>query len=337
MARLQWRDCEDVYKPIARHLRNFLQDKQQRFAGSSSRNIESLFREISSQSMSVFVEREAVSKLIQHLSHDPYNETGGVVVCQAYFCPKSKKYYTEIVASIAAPYTVGNRVHFQFTPECWQAIFSTQKQDFPGTTIVGWYHSHPGHGIFLSGTDLNTQRLSFKQIWQIAVVYDPLRKEIGFFYGAEGKRIEPIYLEKSSQQLQWRDVPQEPQPQEQPQPQPKKLELFPVPPSEQEHNSSESAPFYPSEPESSEQPERSNPGIVIGDRAALKIIFSPVSLLTRLLRKISQSYPQSSQPPDSPQSSAPPPSELESSESQPPESQPLESQPSQPQSNQHLQ
>jgi 26S proteasome regulatory subunit N11 len=287
--------------------------------------------------MSVFVEREAVSQLIQHLSHDPYNETGGVVVGQAYLCPKSKKYYTEIVGSIAAPYTVGNRVHFQFTPECWQAIISTHKQDFPGTTIVGWYHSHPGHGIFLSGTDLNTQRLSFKQIWQIAVVYDPLRKEIGFFYGAEGKRIEPIYLEKYSQQLQWRDEPQEPQPQEQPQPHRREPQLPPVTRSEQVQDSSELAPFSPSQPESSEQPERSNPGIVIGDMAALKIIFIPGSWLTRLIRKIFQSYPQSSQPPNSPQTSYPPPSESQPLESQPLESQPLESQPSQPQSNQHLQ
>ncbi|NJL57944.1 hypothetical protein HC928_24580 [bacterium] len=52
-------------------------------------------------------------------------------------------------------------MHFRFTPECWQAILRIQKDQYPQTTIVGWYHSHPGHGIFLSGTDLNTQRLSF--------------------------------------------------------------------------------------------------------------------------------------------------------------------------------
>jgi hypothetical protein len=69
-----------------------------------------------------------------------------------------------------------------------------QKRDFNGLTILGWYHSHPGHGIFLSGTDLNTQRLSFNKIWQIAIVYDPLRHEIGYFYGADGKRTQPVYL-----------------------------------------------------------------------------------------------------------------------------------------------
>lgn len=195
MATLEWRDSKDAYKPIERLLLDFLREKQHRIVEPSYRNIESLYRQLSVQQMSVFVQQEAVDQLIHHLSVDPYNETGGVLVGHGYWCPERRIHYTEIVGSIPASYTIGNRVHFQFTRECWQEIFKTQKQDFPNTTIVGWYHSHPGHGIFLSGTDLNTQRLSFKQIWQIAVVYDSLRHEIGFFYGADGQRISPISLQ----------------------------------------------------------------------------------------------------------------------------------------------
>ena len=88
-------------------------------------------------------------------------------------------------------------MHFKFTPECWQEILRIQKDHYPQTAIVGWYHSHPGHGIFLSGTDLNTQRLSFGKVWQIASVYDPIRQEIGYFYGGRGKRLNPVYLNSS--------------------------------------------------------------------------------------------------------------------------------------------
>ncbi len=233
MAKLKWRDSEDVYKPISRSFREFLQEKQARISQRDYGDSKALYRQLSNNRMSVFVEREAEDQLIDHLSIDPYNETGGLLVGQAYLCPDTRNHYTEIVGSIAAPYTVGNRVHFQFTPECWQAILSNQQQCFPETTIVGWYHSHPGHGIFLSGTDLNTQRLCFKQIWQIAVVYDPLRQEIGYFYGASGKRIDAIYLQEISQatqshpkqqQLNWR----------QPEPQ---LPELPRSPSVQVHNS----------------------------------------------------------------------------------------------------
>jgi 26S proteasome regulatory subunit N11 len=200
MTQLQWRDDnDDVYKPINYALSSFLErlerrsqliDNRQR--GSSSAHQVDRFSE-----MLVFVTRNAEDELIKHLSRDPNNETGGALVGNAYYCPTEQKHYTEIVGSISARYTIGNRVHFRFTPECWQKIFKIQKERYPRTTIVGWYHSHPGHGIFLSGTDLNTQRLCFGKIWQIATVYDPIRREIGYFYGGQGKQLSPVYLSSS--------------------------------------------------------------------------------------------------------------------------------------------
>ena len=35
--------------------------------------------------------------------------------------------------------------------------------------VVGWYHSHPGFGCWLSGVDINTQQ-SFEALNQQAVV-----------------------------------------------------------------------------------------------------------------------------------------------------------------------
>jgi len=42
-------------------------------------------------------------------------------------------------------------------------------------TVVGWYHSHPGFGCWLSGVDMNTQQ-SFEQLnpRAVAVVIDPI-------------------------------------------------------------------------------------------------------------------------------------------------------------------
>ncbi|KAK6035825.1 hypothetical protein COOONC_26671 [Cooperia oncophora] len=42
--------------------------------------------------------------------------------------------------------------------------------------VVGWYHSHPGYGCWLSGIDVATQSLNqqFQEPW-IAIVVDPLR------------------------------------------------------------------------------------------------------------------------------------------------------------------
>lgn len=41
--------------------------------------------------------------------------------------------------------------------------------------IIGWWHSHPGYGLFLSGTDIKTHILSFqlRNPYSIALVIDP--------------------------------------------------------------------------------------------------------------------------------------------------------------------
>lgn len=55
--------------------------------------------------------------------------------------------------------------------------------------IVGWYHTHPGFGVFMSGTDQSTQRHVFGMPWQVAVVYDPLNGEYGVFYGPDSRHL----------------------------------------------------------------------------------------------------------------------------------------------------
>lgn len=303
MFELEFRDAPDSYKPVNHSLWQFLQQKESLL--DQSKDIKTFYQKVCTHEMNVFMHEMAEEHLKEHLTIDSYTETGGVLVGQAYFCQKTNSYYTEIVGSIPAINTVGNRVHFEFTPESWKEIYKIRERDFPENIIVGWYHSHPGHGIFLSGTDLTTQRSCYNQIWQIAVVYDPINRQIGFFYGADGKKIEPIYLENSSQQLQWREESQQVPPQEL-QPHRTQPQLPPVPTSEQAIATSEVVAFPPSEPESSEEPKGQNPGsMILG--IALKIIFIPVSLLTGLRAKISKSPPPNSQLPQSPQSELEPP------------------------------
>jgi len=48
--------------------------------------------------------------------------------------------------------------------------------------IVGWYHSHPGHGLFLSQTDVSTH-MQFYQFsaYAISLVADPKSEEFGIW------------------------------------------------------------------------------------------------------------------------------------------------------------
>ena len=67
---------------------------------------------------------------------------------------------------------------------CDHANQSLKLEDVPLLRIIGWIHTHPDIGIFLSGIDVNTFRTLRDQCQErrlMAVVVDPLRKEHGVF------------------------------------------------------------------------------------------------------------------------------------------------------------
>lgn len=53
---------------------------------------------------------------------------------------------------------------------------------FPELVVVGWFHTHPGHGLFLSPPDLNIQK-HFREPYQFAMEIDSLTENLdtGFF------------------------------------------------------------------------------------------------------------------------------------------------------------
>eukprot|EP00753_Platysulcus_tardus_P010690 PLAT2967.1.p2 GENE.PLAT2967.1~~PLAT2967.1.p2 ORF type:complete len:309 (+),score=138.95 PLAT2967.1:33-959(+) len=69
--------------------------------------------------------------------------------------------------------------------EAVDPVFQTKMMDMLKQTgrpeiVVGWYHSHPGFGCWLSGVDINTQQ-SFEQLNErsVAVVVDPIQSVKG--------------------------------------------------------------------------------------------------------------------------------------------------------------
>jgi proteasome lid subunit RPN8/RPN11 len=83
--------------------------------------------------------------------------------------------------------------HVTFTQDTWEHIYKVKDADFPNERIVGWYHSHPGFGIFLSDHDTFIHRNFFSAPEQVAWVYDPHSDEEGFFGWAD-QRIERLGL-----------------------------------------------------------------------------------------------------------------------------------------------
>jgi proteasome lid subunit RPN8/RPN11 len=80
-----------------------------------------------------------------------------------------------------------------FTQDAWAHVHRRLGRDFPDQDeIVGWYHSHPGHGIFLSDHDLFIHRNFFGGASQVALVVDPHAGTEGLFVWKD-KNIEPSF------------------------------------------------------------------------------------------------------------------------------------------------
>ena len=98
---------------------------------------------------------------------------------------------TRVTARIVGEGASQGGAHVTFTQDTWEHIYKVKDAEFPSLSIVGWYHSHPGFGIFLSDYDLFIHENFFNALHQVAWVFDPHSDEEGCF-GWIGKKVEPL-------------------------------------------------------------------------------------------------------------------------------------------------
>ena len=91
----------------------------------------------------------------------------------------------EVTHVIPAEHSVGKSTQLTFTHDTWNALHS-KMNDLDGT-LIGWYHSHPNFGVFLSEHDQFIQQNFFKQEGNITIVIDPVRGRRGWFYSSNSK------------------------------------------------------------------------------------------------------------------------------------------------------
>jgi proteasome lid subunit RPN8/RPN11 len=102
--------------------------------------------------------------------------------------------YLYIAGAIRGDRASGLAAQVTFTAETWSEIQAVMDRDHPDERIVGWYHTHPGFGVFLSGMDLFIQDHFFNLPWQVALVYDPIGGDEGMFFWREGKADRQAFL-----------------------------------------------------------------------------------------------------------------------------------------------
>lgn len=134
--------------------------------------------------MNVLQERAgAVLTAIEaHAFSDTRTEVGGVLVGNL------EEDGARVLAALPALKAVGGQTNVTFTHEVWEEVLDLIDRDHPGQQIVGWYHTHPGFGLFLSEYDMFIHRNFFTDPRMVALVIDPLAGELGWF-GWDGDEV----------------------------------------------------------------------------------------------------------------------------------------------------
>lgn len=125
------------------------------------------------------------ARLWQHGSENLAVEICGVLV-GTWGKDESGPFVT-ITESIRGEAATSKFAEVTFTHETWAKINHEMDTRFTNQSIVGWYHTHPDFGIFLSDRDVFIQQHFFSNPGNVAYVIDPVRKTEGTFTWQGGK------------------------------------------------------------------------------------------------------------------------------------------------------
>ena len=148
-------------------------------------------RHLRARRAQVYFAAQALQGIRDDLAMDARVERGGLLVGHPFRdLDDPTVSFTVVVGTIGQPSRQSSVGQFTVTPEMISRARQTLEREFPGRRVVGWYHSHPGHGVFLSAQDMTIVRGIYNAPWQIAFVRDTLRDKEGVFYGPQGTRLD---------------------------------------------------------------------------------------------------------------------------------------------------
>lgn len=140
----------------------------------------------------VIVDSAVMNEIHRHGKSNTDVELCGVLIGNVY--QDGAAPYLLVDGSIRGNAAVSKGTQVTFTSETWTRIHEVLEREYSDRRIVGWYHTHPGFGIFLSGMDLFIQDHFFNAPWQVAFVYDPIGGDEGMFVWRKGKSLREPHL-----------------------------------------------------------------------------------------------------------------------------------------------
>ena len=147
------------------------------------------FGEIENDDVKVYIKQDVYKALEKLAASDTTKELGSIILGE--YCQEHGKTHVIISQYIEAKYTDASASTLTFTHETWDYVHAEHEKRYPDKKIIGWQHTHPNYGIFLSNYDMFIQENFFNLPFQVAYVIDPIQNLRGFFQWKNG-RIEKL-------------------------------------------------------------------------------------------------------------------------------------------------
>ncbi len=128
----------------------------------------------------IYIHQKVYSQIHKFAENKTENEHGGILVGRV--LNEMGKENTIIEGFIEAKYNAATPTTLTFTHETWDYFHSEIDIKYKDKKIVGWIHTHPNFGIFLSENDRFIHQNFFTDKNQVAYVVDPIQNEEGLFF-----------------------------------------------------------------------------------------------------------------------------------------------------------
>ena len=135
----------------------------------------------------VFMAYACLKQMLAHTQRNLDAEIGGILLGQVF--RSDRGVVTVLTEAVAAVSTDSGLGHVTFSHDTWADLYQYLESLATDADIVGWYHTHPGFGVFFSSQDRFIQDNFFSGPGQVGIVVDPVAKSAVLFASYEGETV----------------------------------------------------------------------------------------------------------------------------------------------------
>ena len=146
------------------------------------------------ENKNIYISQAVYKEIHKFTKNKTTNESGGMLV--GTIIEEFGKTNIVISGFVEAKFCEATPTTLKFTHETWEFVHKEIEKKHKGKKIVGWIHTHPDFGIFLSEYDKFIHQNFFSEAYQVAYVVDPIQDIEGFYFWINGniERCKGFYI-----------------------------------------------------------------------------------------------------------------------------------------------